>query len=104
MEPNWKEIASGKKCQQQESIPNDWLISPPPVEQLDVTQVPGSCGLLARKELEITETVDVADLLRKLSAGEWSSVEVTTAFYKRAIVAQQLVRYSLYARSCASKC
>lgn len=54
--------------------------------------VPAKCGLLTARELEITETVDVDVILRKLSAAEWSSVEVTTAFLKRATVAQQLVR------------
>jgi amidase len=34
--------------------------------------------------------VDVEVLLKKLSSAEWSAVEVTTAYYKRAIVAQQL--------------
>jgi len=53
--------------------------------------VPRECGLLTPREMEITETVDVELMLRKLSSAEWSSVEVTTAFYKRAIIAQQLV-------------
>jgi len=43
------------------------------------------------EELEITEIDDVSALLDKLAKGEWSSVEVTTAFYKRAIIAHQLV-------------
>lgn len=54
--------------------------------------VPISCGLLSPREVEITETTDVGILLEKLASAEWSSVEVTTAFYKRAIIAHQLVR------------
>ncbi|KAG9314390.1 amidase signature domain-containing protein [Chiua virens] len=34
---------------------------------------------------------DVIVLLGRLAGGEWSAVEVTTAFYKRAVVAHQLV-------------
>lgn len=73
------------------SIPKDWIIKTPPESQLDVTSVPAKCGLLSSRELEITDTTDVEVLLIKLANGEWSSVEVTIAFYKRAIVAHQLV-------------
>ncbi|OBZ78579.1 Acetamidase [Grifola frondosa] len=52
--------------------------------------VPITCGLLTTRELEITDTIDVEILLHKLRTAEWSSVDVTTAFYKRAIIAQQL--------------
>ncbi|KAG6382122.1 general amidase [Boletus reticuloceps] len=51
---------------------------------------PETCGLLTPRELAITNE-DVNTLLKRLSSGEWSAVEVTIAFYKRAIVAQQLV-------------
>ncbi|PCH43375.1 general amidase [Wolfiporia cocos MD-104 SS10] len=88
---SWKELIEDKRRRQQESIPKDWLITPPPETICDVTGFPERCGLLSEKELLITNTVDVDTLLAKLASGEWSSVEVTTAFYKRAIVAQQLV-------------
>ena len=58
--------------------------------------VPELCGLLTDREVQITNTTDVEVLLGKLALGEWSSVDVTTAFYKRAIVAQQLVRLTLF--------
>ncbi|KAL0951471.1 hypothetical protein HGRIS_008159 [Hohenbuehelia grisea] len=90
MAPSWQAIASEKKEKQQASIPKDWIIAAPGPDVLDVTSLPESCGLLNAKELEITGS-NVEDLLPKLASGEWSSVEVTTAFYKRAIVAQQAV-------------
>ena len=80
-----------KRQRQAVSIPQDWLIETPPTSQLDVIPVPAKCGLLSPTELEITDTIDVGVLLRKMASGEWSAVEVTTAFYKRAIVAHQLV-------------
>ena len=48
-------------------------------------------GLLTDKELKITEAYDVQSLLKALSSGELSSLEVTVAFCKRAAIAQQLV-------------
>ncbi|CCM06222.1 uncharacterized protein FIBRA_08468 [Fibroporia radiculosa] len=88
---NWQELVADKQRRQKASIPQDWLVAVPPAAVLDVTAFPEQCGLLSERELQITNTVDVGVLLQKLAAAEWSSVEVTTAFYKRAIVAQQLV-------------
>ena len=88
----WSDLAADKKRRQQEAIPKQWLISPPPETTLNVTGFPETYGLLTPKELAITnEDVDI--LLKKLAVGEWSAVEVTTAFYKRAIIAQQLVNF-----------
>jgi amidase len=88
---DWQSLCVARRKKQFDSIPSEWLIDPPPAQRLNVIDVPQECGLLTTRELEITETVDVELLLRKLSSAEWSSVEVTTAFYKRAIIAQQLV-------------
>lgn len=88
--PPWTELAAEKKQRQLKSIPQEWLVSTPPDSTLDVTGFPETCGLLTAREIEITNTsVDV--LLEKLACGEWTAVDVTTAFYKRAIVAHQLV-------------
>ena len=87
---HWTDLVAEKKQRQVKSIPQDWLVSPPPDSTLDVTGFPETCGLLNAREIEMTNTsVDV--LLERLASGEWTSVDVTTAFYKRAIVAQQLV-------------
>jgi amidase len=95
MATTWQELATEKKRKQKKEIPKEWLIQTPPDDVLDVSRLPEECGLLSRKELEITNaTVDI--LLERLAFGVWSSVEVTTAFYKRAIVAHQLVRLSIH--------
>ncbi|KAH9839305.1 general amidase [Rhodofomes roseus] len=91
MTQRWRDLVTDKRRRQQESIPKEWFISVPPDTVLDVTAIPEQCGLFTAKELEITNTVDVGVLLNKLATAEWSAVEVTTAFYKRAIVAHQLV-------------
>lgn len=94
--PTWQEIAAEKKARQTASIPKEWLITPPPDDVLDVTDVPAKCGLLSARDLEITTVADATVLLQKLATGEWSSVEVTTAFCKRAVIAHQVVRPSFH--------
>jgi amidase len=91
MPTTWQELAAEKKRRQTASIPQGWLITPPTDDVLDVTDVPSSCGLLSTRELEITEVGKLTVLLDKLATGEWTSVEVTTAFCKRAVIAQQVV-------------
>ncbi|KAF9229322.1 general amidase [Gyrodon lividus] len=88
--PSWFDLAADKKQRQQKAIPRDWLVKTPPETTLDVTDFPETCGIMTTQEIEITNT-DVSVLLRKLANAEWSAVAVTTAFYKRAIIAQQLV-------------
>lgn len=53
--------------------------------------IPRSSGLLSERELTITEKYSVPELLAKLASGELTSLEVTTAFSKRAAIAQQVV-------------
>jgi hypothetical protein len=91
MSISWQELAAEKRRRQTASIPKEWLITTPADDVLDVTDVPAKCGLLSARELEITTISDVTALLHKLATGEWSSVEVTTAFSKRAIIAHQVV-------------
>ena len=89
----WKEHAKSRKLQQENEIPEGWRIQIPPlsIENLNVLDVPKNCGLLTPREIVITETDDIELTLRKLGSGEWSSFEVTTAYYKRAIITHQLV-------------
>ncbi|KAF8069193.1 general amidase [Lyophyllum atratum] len=87
---DWKDICSAKKKAQLDAIPAEWIIKAPLESQTRVLDVPAQCGLLNERELDITETTDVALILEKLHSAQWTSVEVSTAFYKRAIIAQQL--------------
>lgn len=92
MAVSWQEIVADKRKRQQDTIPKEWIVTSLPAEDvLDVTNFPLECGLLTEKEIEITELTDIAALLKKLAEGEWTSVEVTTAYSKRAIVAHQVV-------------
>ncbi|KAH8836087.1 amidase signature domain-containing protein [Flagelloscypha sp. PMI_526] len=86
-----QELCQAKKQAQTDALPKEWLLPQlPPKDQLNVMDIPRSCGLLNEKELQITETSDVKTILQFLAKGTWSSLEVTTAFLKRAIIAHQL--------------
>ncbi|KAJ7193376.1 general amidase [Mycena pura] len=87
---SWQQIASDKKARQLDTVPRDWLApNVPPATQLNVFDFPQKSGVLSPLDLEITET-PVSTLLSNLGSSKWSALQVTTSFYKRAIVAQQL--------------
>ncbi|KAJ7446418.1 general amidase [Mycena galericulata] len=87
---SWKQIAADKKSRQLDLVPKEWLSSKvPPSEQLDVFGFPQESSVLSALDLEITES-PVATLLSHLATSKWSAFQVTTSFYKRAIVAHQL--------------
>jgi len=98
-EKPWQTLCRERRQKQWDSIPKEWLIQCPPDSQLNVLDVPETCGLLTPLELTITES-DVQTLLDNLASAQWSCVSVTTAFYKRAVVAHQLVRF-IQPDSCA---
>ncbi|KAJ8456761.1 hypothetical protein ONZ45_g18588 [Pleurotus djamor] len=86
----WQPLVADKQRRQQASIPKAWLINVPDTRVApDITKVPDTCGILTSKEVEITNA-NVEILLPRLASGSWTAVEVTTAFYKRAIIAHQL--------------
>ncbi|CAE7114136.1 unnamed protein product [Rhizoctonia solani] len=85
---DWRTRAEKKRQRQLDSIPSEWRIPIPP-DQYNVLQVPYECGLLDPLEIEITDTTDVNRILENLKTGKWTSVQVTRAFYKRALVAHQ---------------
>lgn len=55
-----------------------------------VLDIPRRCGKLTDREIHITEAFDATALLEKLGSREFTAVEVTTAFCKRAAIAHQL--------------
>jgi amidase len=67
-------------------LPKELVESPP----LDVTGIPASSGLLTKDELAITE-LDATEIRDRVAAGKLTSVDVVTAFGKRAAIAHQLV-------------
>ena len=85
------------------AIPATWRLDAAAAKDVvDVRSVPRSCGLLSAREVEISEArgqpraalltrqTPAAELVKRMAAGDLTSVEVTTAFCKRAAIAQQL--------------
>lgn len=88
----YQERAGIKQSLQASLIPAEWrLASIPPVDEVaDALEYIRKSNLLSARELSITETSDVSVLLHKLASGKLSSLEVTKAFAKRAMLAHQL--------------
>lgn len=88
----WEQKVQSKQAQAAATIPPEWIL---PADILrnsstNVLNVPRTSGILTEREKHITQDYDATALLEKLAAGEFSSVDVTTAFCKRAAIAQQL--------------
>ncbi|KAJ5086509.1 hypothetical protein NUU61_007816 [Penicillium alfredii] len=81
-----------KRARQKSAIPAAWHLPkvPSPETGFNALEFIRQSTLLSPKEREITETTDAKILLDQLAAGELSSVDVTTAFCKRAALAHQL--------------
>ena len=88
----WQEKAKIKRNQAAAAIPWEWKLSESLTQndQTSVLDIPGRCGILNERELDITENYDAIALLEKLASRQFTAVEVTTAFSKRAAIAQQL--------------
>lgn len=104
-QPGWQARAGEKQKRVQALIPDAWKIPAETTQQLlkypleksknnlIELDLPRRSGILSTKELRITEGYDVGRLLKALSSGELTALEVTVAFCKRAAIAQQLVRF-----------
>ncbi|KAH8435262.1 general amidase GmdB [Aspergillus melleus] len=93
---DWHALVAQKRKQLDAQIPPEWRLSDsfvaslPENGHLIKADIPRRSGILSDVELEITENYTAAQLLQKLAWGDVSSVAVTTAFCKRAAIAQQL--------------
>lgn len=92
---NWEELARSKRESVFAKIPKDWLLPTSLTSTfhekatVNVLDVPATCGLLTQKELEITSNYDATSLVSLIAKGELKSIDVVTAFCKRAAIAQQ---------------
>jgi len=102
METDWTDIAAKAQTKLRNSIPAEYRIPHdklPPEDQLDVTGFPAKCGLMSEGELKITESY-ATEIVGAVAAGEWTAVEVTKAFCKRAAIAHQVVGHLAYPVPC----
>src|ERR1700761_6288116 len=91
MSSSWQSISHRKKQEQLSRIPKEYLLPGEYTDQINFLGVPRSCGLLTKKQLEVTENYDATALAKEIKDGRLTSVEVTEAFCKRAAIAHQLV-------------
>ncbi|OAL55606.1 amidase [Pyrenochaeta sp. DS3sAY3a] len=95
--PDWQTLTSTKRAALLSSIPPSWLLPPSltapltPTSTASVLSIPAQSGILTAAELAITESHDATALIALMLDGTLTSVEVTTAFCKRAAIAQQCV-------------
>ena len=93
----WEFIAAEYQKEAAAKIPREWLLPAKIAESIgpsstqNVLDIPRTCGLLSAEEIDITENYDAVTLSEHLASGKFSSLVVTTAFCKRAAIAQQLV-------------
>ncbi|RFU30110.1 hypothetical protein B7463_g6202, partial [Scytalidium lignicola] len=92
---SWEKIVEKKREAVNGRIPKEWRLSTSDLERYKqsekgVLHVPRESGLLSAAEVKITESYDAVSLVSEIKSGALSAVEVTTAFCKRAAIAQQL--------------
>ncbi|KAJ6015350.1 hypothetical protein N7540_009941 [Penicillium herquei] len=92
--PHWKPAVLAKRAAQHDLIPLEWrlpdsVLSNPPLSCVDAIR---SSGILSSDELSWTETTDIRDLVSAVTARHVTSLQLTTAFCKRAAIAQQLTK------------
>ncbi|KAJ5926776.1 hypothetical protein N7516_008549 [Penicillium verrucosum] len=58
--------------------------------ELKILDVPSKCGILTKEDLAVAELPEATSLHDKLATQEFGTIEVTTAFCKRAPIALQL--------------
>jgi amidase len=93
MGQNHKEIAEIALKRREAATPKEYLLPDNVLSNLpgNLTTVPKSSGHFSTEEIEIIES-NAEDILLKIKEKIWTSLEVTKAFCKAAVVAQQLVR------------
>lgn len=93
---DWQELVARKRRECQDKIPREWTLSEKVLKSVPKHlleyDLPRRSGLLSDLELDVTENYTATELLVKLASGQVSSLVVTTAFSKRAAIAQQAVR------------
>jgi len=91
LKANWQKIVERKRAELDAAVPAAWKLqeadNPSPRILRDVSH--HIRRSLSQNELLITETPGPS-ILFKLSTGQWTSVDVTSAFCHRAAIAHQL--------------
>lgn len=90
---SWQEIGLQKRAVRDSLIPDAWKIEKKYYPSgSSVLDLPETFGILSAEEVKITSKYDAVDIVGLIKDGKHSAEAVTTAFCKRAAIAQQLVR------------
>lgn len=90
---SWQEISLEKRALRDSLIPDAWRIEKKEYPSgSSVLRVPETCGILSAEEIEITSIYDAVGIVGLIKDGKFTAEAVTTAFCKRAAIAQQLAR------------
>jgi amidase len=85
----WQHVAAKKQKEIYDAIPTAWRVNTEQLQGHNFMDLPKNCpSILSREELFITESRAV-DILSRIKGRRWTSVQVTTAFCKRAAIAHQ---------------
>jgi amidase len=92
---SWEDVAAAKKTEQLSRIPLEWRLTNEILsnnwDTVDLRPIAATSGLLSSRELKITDDdTDATGLLAEIAKGTYTSVEVVTAFCKRAAIAQHV--------------
>lgn len=92
--PPWRTAVIAKRATQRALIPPEWRLSSNALLDASLSSVETirASGILSAQELAWTETTDIRELVSGITKGEITSFDLTTAFCKRAAIAQQLTR------------
>lgn len=93
----WQSLVDDKRAKLQAQIPKEWVLPKTITEKVDPESSVSAFDLfsgttiLSKEELAITEQYTASELVQAMVQRKFTSVQVTTAFCKRAAIAQQLV-------------
>ncbi|KAG6027988.1 hypothetical protein E4U41_000797 [Claviceps citrina] len=93
---DWRDLVAKKRKQVDSEIPTSWRLDDALVAsalksgKLLEADIPRRSGIMSPQEIELTEQYSAEQLLRRLANAEVTCLAVTTAFCKRAAIAQQL--------------
>ncbi|KAJ5520848.1 hypothetical protein N7463_001301 [Penicillium fimorum] len=92
--PPWNNRVLEKRATQLTLIPSAWHLSTPFLENPPASSIETihASGILSADELAWTETTDIRDLVELVKSRRVTSESLTTAFCKRAAIAQQLTK------------
>ncbi|KAJ5140803.1 hypothetical protein N7448_004211 [Penicillium atrosanguineum] len=92
--PQWKPQVLQKRRTQHDLIPSSWHLSETALTTAPLSSIETirTSNILTKDELAWTETTDIRHLVTLIATRQVTSEQLTTAFCKRAAVAQQLTK------------